>query len=100
MPHAITATEQQWELQLHLSVFTASGSTPGSYLERQGASLTAVEGATRDEQTKEQSFWPFGPTNESVASFDTSGWFNGFGGANSEETGGSTFKIKKVQSKV
>ena len=41
---------------------------------------------TRDEPSKEESFWPFGPTGEVVASFDTSGFFSGFGGATSEET--------------
>ena len=41
---------------------------------------------TRDEPSKEESFWPFGPTGEAVASFDTSGFFSGFGGATSKET--------------
>ena len=41
---------------------------------------------TRDEPSKEESFWPFGPTGEAVASFDTSGFFSGFGGVTSEET--------------
>ena len=41
---------------------------------------------TRDEPSIEESFWPFGPTGEAVASFDTSGFFSGFGGATSEET--------------
>ena len=40
---------------------------------------------TRDEPSKEESFWPFGPTSEAVASFDTSGFFSGFGGATSED---------------
>ena len=41
---------------------------------------------TRNEPSKEESFWPFGPTGEAVASFDTSGFFSGFGGATSGET--------------
>ena len=41
---------------------------------------------TGDEPSKKESFWPFGPTGEAVASFDTSGFFSGFGGATSEET--------------
>ena len=40
---------------------------------------------TRDEPSIEESFWTFGPTGEAVASFDTSGFFSGFGGATSEE---------------
>ena len=75
--------------------FTASDPTPGSNLEGQGVSFAAVEVPTRDEPTKEQGFWPFGPTDEPVALFDTSGWFSGFGGANSEETEGSIFEIEE-----
>ena len=73
-------------------VFTASDSTPGSNLEGQAISFAAVEVPTRHEPTKEQGFGPFGSTDGPVASFDISGWFNGFGGANSEETEGSTFE--------
>ena len=76
-------------------VFTASDSTPGSNLEGQGRSFAAVEVPTRHEPTKEQGFGPFGSTDEPVASFDTSGWFNGSGGANGEETEGSTFEIEE-----
>ena len=36
-----------------------------------------------------------GPTDEAVASFDTSGLFSGFEGATSENTGSSTFEIKE-----
>ena len=50
---------------------------------------------TRDEPSKKESFWPFGPTNEAVASFDTSGFFSGFGGAISENTWSSTFEIEE-----
>ena len=49
----------------------------------------------REEPTKEQSFWPFGPTGEADASFDTSGLFRGFEGATNENTGSSTFEIKE-----
>ena len=76
-------------------VFTASDSTPGSNLEGQGISFAAVEVPTRHEPTKEQGFGPFGSTDEPVASFDTSGWFNGSGGANGEKTEGSTFEIEE-----
>ena len=50
---------------------------------------------TRDEPSKEESVWPFGPTGEAVASFDTSGFFSGFGGATSEDTESSTFEIEE-----
>ena len=76
-------------------VFTASDSTPGSNLEGQGISFAAVEVPTRHEPTKEQGFGPFGSTDEPVASFDISGWFNGSGGANGEETERSTFEIEE-----
>ena len=76
-------------------VFTARDPTPGSNLEGQGISLATVEVSTRDEPTKEQGFWPFGPADEPVASFDTSGWISGSGGAKREETEGSTFEIKE-----
>ena len=63
-------------------VLTASDSTPGSNLEGQGTLFIAEEVPTRHEPTKEQGFGPFGSTEEPVAPFDTSGWFNGSGGAN------------------
>ena len=75
-------------------VFTASDPTPGSNLEGQGISF-AAEVPTRDEPTKKQSFGPFSLTGELVASFDTSGWFRGSGGANSEETEGSSFETEE-----
>ena len=68
------------------AVLTASDLPPGSNIEEQGVSFAAVEVRTRDEPSKEESFWPFGPTGEAVASFDTSGVFSGFGGATSEKT--------------
>ena len=51
-------------------------------------SFAAVDVPTRDEPTKVQGFWPFSPTNDPVASFDTSEWFSVSGGANSEEIEG------------
>ena len=68
------------------AVLTASDPPPGSNIEEQGISFAAVEVPTRDEPSKEEIFWPFGPTGEAVASFNTSGVFSGFGGATSEET--------------
>ena len=68
------------------AVLTASDSPPGSNIEEQGISFAAAEVPIRVEPLKEESFWPFGPTGEAVASFDTSGFFSGFGGATSEET--------------
>ena len=68
------------------AVFTASDPPPGSNIEEQGIWFAAVEVPTRDRPSKEESFWPFGPTDEAVASFATSGFFSGFGGATSEET--------------
>ena len=68
------------------AILTASDPPPGSNIEEQGISFAAVEVPTRDEPSKEESFWPFGPTGEAVASFDTSGLFSGFEGATSEET--------------
>ena len=77
------------------AVLTASDSPPGSNMKEQGISLAAVEVLTREEPSKEQSFWPSGPTGEAVASLDTSGLFSGFEGATSENTGSSTFEIKE-----
>ena len=68
------------------AVLTGSDPPPGSNIEEQGISFAAVEVPTTDEPSKEESFWPFSPTGEAVASFDTSGFFSGFGGATSEET--------------
>ena len=68
------------------AVLTASDPPPGSNIEEQSISFAAVEVPARDEPSKEESFWPFGSTGEAVASFDTSGFFSGFGGATSEET--------------
>ena len=68
------------------AVLTASDPPPGSNFEQQGILFAAVEVPTRDESSKEESFCPFGPTGEAVASFDTSGFFSDFGGATSEET--------------
>ena len=76
------------------AVLTASDPPPGSNIEEQGISFAAVEVSAREEPLKEQSFWPFGPTGEAVASFDTSGLFSGFEGATKENTGSSTFEIK------
>ena len=76
------------------AVLTASDPPPGSNIKEQGISFAAVEMSTREEPSKEQSFWPSGPTGEAVASFDTSGLFSGFEGATSENTGSSTFEIK------
>ena len=56
------------------AVLTASDPPPGSNIEEQGVSFAAVEVPTKDEPSKEESFWPFGPTDEAVASFDTSGF--------------------------
>ena len=75
-------------------VFTASDSTRGSNLEGQGILFAEVEVPTRHEPTKEQGFGPFGSTDKPVAPFDTSGWFNGSGGANGKENKGSTFEIE------
>ena len=77
------------------AVLTASDPPLGSSIEEQGISFAAVEVPTREELSKEQSFWPSGPTGEAVASFDTSGLFSGFEDATSENTGSSTFEIKE-----
>ena len=68
------------------AVLTASDPPPRNNIEEQSISFSAVEVPTRDEPSKEESLWPFGSTGEAVASFDTSGFFSGFGGATSEET--------------
>ncbi|CAN0262151.1 unnamed protein product [Ascophyllum nodosum] len=65
------------------AVLTASDPPPGSNIKEQGISFAAVEVQTRKELSKEQSFWPSGPTGEAIASFDTSGLFSGFEGATS-----------------
>ena len=77
------------------AVLTVSDPPPGSNIKEQGISFAAVEVSTREEPSKEQSFWSSGPTGEAVASFDTSGLFSGFEGATSENTGSSTFVIKE-----
>ena len=77
------------------AVLTASDPPAGSNIDEQGISFAAVEVMAREELSKEQSFWPFGPTGEAVASFDTSGLFSGFESATSESTGSSTFEIKE-----
>ena len=69
-------------------VFAGSDPTPGSNLEGQGISFAAVEVPTRDESTKDEGFWLFGPTDEPVSSCATSGWFSGSIGVNSEVTEG------------
>ena len=53
-------------------VLTASDPPPSSNIKEQGISFAAVEVPTRAEPSKEDSFWPFGPTGEEVASFDNS----------------------------
>ena len=77
------------------AVLTASDPPSGSNIEEQGISFAAVEVPIREELLKEQSFWPFGPTGEAVASFDTSGFFSGVEGATSEIAGSLTFEIKE-----
>ena len=77
------------------AVLTASDPPPGSNIEKQGISFAAVKVPAREDPPKEQSFGPFGPTGEAVASFDTSGLFSGFEGATNENTGSSTFEIKQ-----
>ena len=44
------------------AVLTASGPPPSSNIEEQGISFAVVEVPTRDEPSKKESFWPFGPT--------------------------------------
>ena len=77
------------------AVLTVSDPPLGSNIKGQGISFAVVEVSTREEPSKEQSFWPSGPTGEAVVSFDTSGLFSGFEGATSENTGSSTFEIKE-----
>ena len=75
------------------AVLTASDPPLGSNIKEQGISFAAIEVPTGEELSREQSFWPSGPTGEAVASFDTSGLFSGFEGATSENTGSSIFDI-------
>ena len=77
------------------AVLTASDPPLGCNIEEKSISFAAVEVPTRDEPSKEESFWPFGPTGEAVASFDTSGLFSDFRGTTSEDTENSTFKIEE-----
>ena len=77
------------------AVLTASDPHPGSNIEEQGILFTAVEVLAMGEPPKEQSSWPFGPTGEAVASFDTSALFSGFEGASNENIGSSTCDIKE-----
>ena len=77
------------------AVLTASDPPLGSDIKEQDISFAAVEVPTREELSKEKSFWPSGPNGEAVASFDTSGLLSGFEGATSENTESSTFEIKE-----
>ena len=77
------------------AVLAASDPPSWSNIEEQGILFAAGDVPTRDEPSKEESFWPFGPTGEAVASFDTSGFFSGFGGATSENIRSSTFEIEE-----
>ena len=77
------------------AVLTASDPPLGSNIKEQGISFAAVEVPTREDLSKEQSFWPSGPNGEAVASFDISGLFSGFEGATSKNTGSSTFEINE-----
>ena len=63
------------------AVLMVSDPPPGSNIEEQGISFAAVEVPTIDESSRGQSVWPFGPTGEAVASFDTSGLCSGSGGS-------------------
>ena len=92
---ATTVAQIMNQVSDYPAVLTASDPPPGSNIEEQGISFAAVEVPTRDEPSKEESFWPFGPTGKAVASFDTSGVFSGFGGATSENTGSLTFEIEE-----
>ena len=80
-------------------VFTASNPSPGSNIEEQHISFAAVEVPTRDEPPKQESFWPFGPTGEAVASFDTSGFFSGFEAPLARTLGAQLSRSKKVRSR-
>ena len=78
------------------AVLTASDTPPGMNNKGQDISFAAaVEVLTKEEPSTEQSFWPFDPAGEAVASFDTSGLLSGFEGATSEKTGSSTFEINE-----
>ena len=71
--------------------------------ERPCISFTATEAPTEEEK-----FWPFGLTDEPVASFiyssfghvsaDTNKLFGAFGGVTSEETGSAAIMVRKGQS--
>ena len=53
-------------------------------------SITAAEAPAANEK---EGFWPFGPKDEPVASFDSSGLFGAFGGISGEETDSLTFTV-------
>ena len=74
----------------YAAVLTASDPPPGSNVKEQGISFAAIEVPTREEPSKEQSFWPSGSTGEAIASYDTTGLFSDFEGATSEDTENST----------
>ena len=82
------------------AVLTASDPPLGSNIKEQGISFAAVEVPTREELSKEQSFWPSGPTGEAVASFDTSGLFSGFEGATSEEATNSGAQARGTRTHI
>ena len=77
------------------AVLTAARLSPGSNVEGKGLPFAAVEVPTRDKPTKEQSFWPLGPSNEPSASFGTNGWFSDFRDATSERSEAYTFEVEK-----
>ena len=66
------------------AVLTISDPPPGSNIDEQGISSVAVEASATEEPSKQQSFWPFGPTGGAVASFATSRLLSGFEGATSQ----------------
>ena len=77
------------------AVHTASDPPPEMYHEEKGLWIVAAEVPTRDESTKEQSFWLFGRIDEAVALVVASELFSGFGDATSEGSKRSTFEIEE-----
>ena len=82
------------------AVLGARDHPPGCNTERPCISFTMVK-----VPTEEEGFWPFGPTNEPVASFrhsasgdvptDNSRLFGAFGGVPGEETGNPAFMTEE-----
>ena len=81
------------------AVLTASDPPPGSNIEDQGIPFAAVRVPTKDEPSKHQSVCPSDPTDEVVASFDTSGLFRASEVPPARSLGAQLSRSRKIRSR-